>query len=319
MALRPIDNALPVPPPERPMKQLKVSTPAAQKQPESKANDENMAPLQQQPPAGEASIDYVPSEQLVAIDDPESEIQRMVEGLDSKDWIMLCASLNKARQFAIFHSVLLLPNLEKAMSVVVKSMKNPRSALIKTSIMASSDIFSAYGDKLLDSTTDAFDSLLLQLLLKASQDKKFVCEEADRALGAMVKSMTPLPLLQKLKGYGSHHNLRVRAKAAVSISTAVSKMGMEEMKEFGFVPLAEMAIRLLNDKLPEAREAARNIVVSVYEVYTRDEEQKQEIWQSFCESYLAPVHAQSLIKITAGSPKSLLVQEMTAQDFHCLQ
>ncbi|CAI0466755.1 unnamed protein product [Linum tenue] len=154
MALRPIDNALPVPPPERPMKQLKVSAPAAQKQPESKANDENMAPLQQQPPAGEASIDYVPSEQLVAM------FQRMVEGLDSKDWIMLCASLNKARQFAIFHSELLLPNLEKAMSVVVKSMKNPRSALIKTSIMASSDIFSAYGDKLLDSTTDAFDSLV---------------------------------------------------------------------------------------------------------------------------------------------------------------
>ncbi|CAI0626874.1 unnamed protein product [Linum tenue] len=302
MALRPIDNALPVPPPERPMKQLKASVPAAaQKEPESKANDENTAPPLQ-PPAGEASIDYVPSEQLVAIEDPISEIQEMIEGFDSKDWMKLCASLNKARQFAIFHSELLVPNLEKAMSVLVKAMKNPRSALIKTSIMASSDIFSAYGDKLLDSKTDAFDSWLLQLLLKSSQDKKFVCEEADRALSSMVKSMTSLPLLQKLKGYGSHHNLRVRAKAAVSISNAVAKMGMEEMKEFGFVPLAQMAIGLLNDKLPEAREAARKVVVSIYEVYTRDEEEKQEIWQSFCESYLAPVHAHSLIKITAVSP-----------------
>ena len=65
---------------------------------------------------------------------------------------------------------------------------------------------------------------LLQLLLKASQDKRFVCEEADRALGSMVSSMTPLPLLQKLRVYVSHKNLRVRAKAAVSLSNCVSKM-----------------------------------------------------------------------------------------------
>lgn len=65
---------------------------------------------------------------------------------------------------------------------------------------------------------------LLQLLLKASQDKRFVCEEADRALGSMVGSMTPLPLLQKLRAYVSHANLRVRAKAAISLSKCVSKM-----------------------------------------------------------------------------------------------
>ena len=45
------------------------------------------------------------------------------------------------------------------MLVVVKAMKNPRSALCKTSIMASSDIFNAFGDQLLDST-DAFDNLV---------------------------------------------------------------------------------------------------------------------------------------------------------------
>lgn len=50
---------------------------------------------------------------------------------------------------------------EKVMVVLVKSMKNPRSALIKTSIMASADIFNAFGDSLLDSTTsDAFDQLV---------------------------------------------------------------------------------------------------------------------------------------------------------------
>ena len=52
-------------------------------------------------------------------------------------------------------------NREKVMLVLVKAMKNPRSALCKTSIMASSDIFKAFGDKLLDSfPSDAFDPLV---------------------------------------------------------------------------------------------------------------------------------------------------------------
>lgn len=65
---------------------------------------------------------------------------------------------------------------------------------------------------------------LLQLLLKSSQDKRFVCEEADKALNAMVGSMKPLPLLNKLRAYVSHANLRIRAKAAIYISNCVSKM-----------------------------------------------------------------------------------------------
>lgn len=50
---------------------------------------------------------------------------------------------------------------EKVMEVVEKAMKNPRSALCKTSIMAASDIFKAFGDKLLDSTNSAaFDNMV---------------------------------------------------------------------------------------------------------------------------------------------------------------
>ncbi|KAK3227938.1 hypothetical protein Dsin_007800 [Dipteronia sinensis] len=118
----------------------------------------------------------------------------LIEGLDSKDRTKVCESLNDARRFALYHSSLLVPILEKVKVVVVKSMKNPRSSLRKTSIMASSDIFKAFGDQLLYSNSDALDSLLLQLLLKASQDRKFVCEEADRTLKVMEDSITPLPL-----------------------------------------------------------------------------------------------------------------------------
>ncbi|KAL3508101.1 hypothetical protein ACH5RR_033483 [Cinchona calisaya] len=303
MALRSLDNALPVPS-ERPKKQAKVAAVPPQKQQQQQPdfgaiNDENKPPLS----TSDASIDYIPSENLKSLADPDVKIHGLIGGLESKDWVKVCESLNDARRFALYHSILLLPILDKVMMVIVKAMKNPRSALCKTSIMASSDIFKAFGDKILEmessTSSDAFDQLLLQLLLKASQDKKFVCEEADNAVKAMVESMTPLPLLHKLKAYVSHSNLRVRAKAAISISRCVSKMELEGMKEFGLVSLIQTAAELLNDRLPEAREAARGIVFSVYEAFTENQEQKKEVWQSFCQSNLPAIHAQAMIKIVA--------------------
>lgn len=293
MALRPIDNALPTTP-ERPKKQPKIAIVATQKQ-QDRANGENQAPL---PSSGDATVDYVSSDNLKPLSDPQLKIQSLVEDLDSKNWTIVCESLNDARRFALYHSSLLFPILGKIVLVVAKTMRNPRSALCKTAIMAAADIFNAFGDKLLDpSTSDAFDGLLLQLLLKASQDKRFVCEEADRALCSMVGCMTPLPMLQKLRVYVSHKNLRVRAKAAVSLSNCVSKMGLEQMEEFGLAELIEVAADLLNDRLPDARDAARSIATSMCEAMTKDSEEKMELWQSFCQSKLSPIHALSVLKI----------------------
>ncbi|KAK8511278.1 hypothetical protein V6N13_013694 [Hibiscus sabdariffa] len=117
----------------------------------------------------------------------------------------------------------------------------------------------------------------------------------------MASSIAPLPLLKKLGGYVNHRNLRVRAKAAVSVSNSVSKMGVEEMKEFGFVTLLQLAADLLNDRLPEAREAARIIVLSVYNAFTGNGvEHGVEAWQSFCLTSLSPIQAQSMIKVISS-------------------
>ncbi|XP_045792297.1 TOG array regulator of axonemal microtubules protein 2-like isoform X1 [Trifolium pratense] len=295
MALRPIDNALPTITQERPKKQPKIVVSTQKQQPRTSSNDENQVP-------SEPTIDYISSDNLKPMSDPEAQIQNLIGNLDSKNWVKVCESLNDVRRFALYNSSLLLPILDKILLVVVKSMKNPRSALCKTSIMAASDIFNAFGDKLFDpSTFEAFDGLLLQLLLKASQDKKFVCEEAEKALGSMVGSMTPLPLLLKLRVSVSHTNLRIRAKAAVSLSKCVSKMqGIEGMEEFGMEKLIEVAADLVNDRLPEAREAARSIATSVYEAIIKnveEVEEKMEVWQSFCHSKLTPINALSILKI----------------------
>ncbi|XP_058083530.1 uncharacterized protein LOC131231380 [Magnolia sinica] len=298
MALRSLDNALPTTP-ERPKKVAKVTPSPIRNPPDSGVNDENAAPTTVVDP----TPDYITSKDLKPLPDPEAKIQGLLDGLDSKDWVKVCKALNDARRLALYHSSLLLPIMDKVMLVMVKAMKNPRSSLCKTSIMASTDIFQAFGHLLLSSSPDAFDHLLLQLLLKASQDKKFVCEEAEKALQAMTAFVPPLPLLQKLQTYVSHTNLKVRAKAAVSISNCVSNMALQGMKEFGFLPLIRMAADLLNDRLPEARESARSIANSVYEVFEADDERKTsemsslESWQSLCLSGLPPISAQAMVKI----------------------
>lgn len=61
--------------------------------------------------------------------------------------------------------------------------------------------------------------------------------------------------------------------------------------------LIEVAADLLNDRLPEARDAARSIATSMYEALTKDSEEMMELWQSFCQSKLPPIHALSILKI----------------------
>lgn len=75
--------------------------------------------------------------------------------------------------------------------------------------------------------------------------------------------------------------------------------GVEEMEEFGMGEMIEVAADLVNDRLPEARDAARSVATSVYEALTKDAEveQKMEVWQSFCQSKLQPIHALSILKI----------------------
>lgn len=70
------------------------------------------------------------------------------------------------------------------------------------------------------------------------------------------------------------------------------------MKEFGLASLIQMAVDLLNDKLPESREAARNMVTTMYKSFMESEEQTEEAWQDFCQSSLAPIDAQAIVKIT---------------------
>eukprot|EP00249_Psilotum_nudum_P036879 c8941_g1_i1 orf=623-1678(-) len=256
-------------------------------------------------------VEYVLSEELKPLDNDDANVklETLLSRLDSKDWVTVFEALNQMRQFSIYHSAALLQFLDAIVSLVNKAMKNPRSALCKTAIMASTDLFRAYQDGMLA----ILDPLLLQLLLKASQDKRFVCEEAERALETMTTCLSPAPLMQKLQPYVIHRNPRVRAKTAACTYRCVSKLGLEGIKAYGFDSLMQIASAQLNDQLPEAREAARKLVIDLHSAYLKQildadltEEQNinpsdQDAWEQFCCSQLSSNVAQAVLRLTSAA------------------
>ncbi|KAJ9562563.1 hypothetical protein OSB04_007723 [Centaurea solstitialis] len=167
-----------------------------------------------------AEVEYIESEKLDDLEDVDKSLRILLANLETKDWVLLCETLNNVRRFSIYHKETLQEILENVISLLVKTLKNPRSAVCKTAIMTCEDIFKAFGDQIIDS----LDPMLVQLLLKSSQDKRFVCEVAEKALITLTIWVSPVLLLPKLQPYFKNRNPRIRAKASMCFSRSVQRL-----------------------------------------------------------------------------------------------
>ncbi|XP_015698149.1 uncharacterized protein LOC102712941 [Oryza brachyantha] len=255
-----------------------------------------------------ADVEYIDSENLTDLPDAGASLSTLVGRLDSKDWVMTCEALNNVRQLAIYHKDRLQELLETLVPLIVKSVKNPRSAVCKTALMTCADIFKAYGDIMVD----LIDPLLVQLFLKSSQDKRFVCEAAEAALVSMTSWIAPSVLLPKMQPYLKNRNPRIRAKASMCFSKSVPRFGVVEINEFGMDKLVEIAATQLSDQLPESREAARKLALELQAFYEKSQtlssgevdttpatSPDSESWESFCQSKLSSLSAQAILRVTS--------------------
>ncbi|XP_073296113.1 uncharacterized protein [Primulina huaijiensis] len=251
-----------------------------------------------------SEVEYIESENLEDVADVENCLKTLLVGLGSKDWVSVCDALNNVRRLSIFHKEDIAGILNDVISFIVKSLRNPRSAVCKTAIMTSADIFKAYNDNMIDS----LDPLLVQLLLKSSQDKRFVCEAAESALITMTKWVSPLVLLPKLQPHIKNRNPRIRAKASLCISRSVPRLGVDGIEEFGIDKLIQIGASQLSDQLPESRDAARALLLELQSAYekshlleptaTVSDEPSTVSWEHFCQSKLSPLSAQAVLRVT---------------------
>ncbi|KAG8384811.1 hypothetical protein BUALT_Bualt04G0157200 [Buddleja alternifolia] len=247
-------------------------------------------------------VEYIESQNLKDVEDVENCLKTLLSELGSKDWITVCDALNNVRKLSIYHKEGIVGMLNDVISLIVKSLKNPRSALCKTAIMTCADIFKAYNEDIID----ALDPLLLQLLLKSSQDKRFVCEAAEKALIALTSSVSPHLLLPKLQPYVKHRNHRIRAKASMCITQSVPQLGVEGIEAFGIDNLIQIGASQLSDKLPESRDAARTLLLELKSVYEKTQVRETTVsegpvmptWEHFCQSKLSALSAQAVLRVT---------------------
>ncbi|KAL3636619.1 hypothetical protein CASFOL_018918 [Castilleja foliolosa] len=276
------------------------------------------------PPAVLAEVEYIESEALKDVEDVDDSLKTLLQGLGSKDWVSMCDALNNVRRFTIFHKDDIVSMLPDIISLVEKSLKNPRSAVCKTAIMTSADVFKAYKDGIIDSVDPLTRRLhppqshivkLVQLLLKSSQDKKFVCEAAESALIALTSWVSPLLLLPKLQPYIKNRNPRIRAKASLCISRCVQRLGVDGIESFGIDKLVQIGASQLSDKLPESRDAARTLLLELQSAYEKShvpdpaavtEEPALSSWGNFCQSKLAPLSAQAVLRVTNVAREGLV-------------
>jgi hypothetical protein len=118
----------------------------------------------------------------------DATLAAALPGLEAADWLEAVKALNLLRQLVVHHPDACSAQLDKLVPLVLKSVRSLRSSLCKTAIMAVADLYESYSDALLPHTNvgglaKPLTSLLAQILLKcSSNDKKFVIEEAQRAL-----------------------------------------------------------------------------------------------------------------------------------------
>lgn len=254
---------------------------------------------------GTIEIEYIDSESLPDLPSLDTSLSTLVVRLDSKDWVCVCEALNNVRQISLYHREKLSEMLGDVIPLVVKSLKNPRSAVCKTAIMTCADIFKVYSDIVID----ALDVMLVPLLLKASQDKRFVCDAAESALIAMATWISPSLLLPKLLVCLKNKNPRIRAKSSTCFSRSVPRLGAEGIEEYGIDKLIQIAASQLSDQLPESREAAKILALELKSTYkdsqltlttANDSVEKNAIsWEDFCQTNLSPLSAQAIIRVTS--------------------
>ncbi|PSC76790.1 DNA-directed RNA polymerase I subunit 2 isoform X1 [Micractinium conductrix] len=215
----------------------------------------------------QVEVEYPARSELQPVEDPAATLAAALSGMGSSDWVETVRALGLLRQLAAHQPCTCAQQLDTLLPLVLKSVRSLRSSVCKTAIMAVCDLYEEYGEALLPLTdvggqAKPLTSLLAQLLLKcASNDKKFVLEEAQRALHTMVASLAPGDLLPLLLPYAEvHKNPKVRGKAGGALAQAVSRMAPAELAAFGLPRLLQAAGKLVTDNTPDARGAAKGMI-----------------------------------------------------------
>jgi len=221
-------------------------------------------------------VEYLPTEKLQPLENVEETVKSIVTQLGTKDWQEMCKSLNCVRQLTMHHQAECLPLLPALVPAVLKLFKNPRSSVCKTAVLCLADMLHILKDEMIPhldvgGISKPASSVLCQLLLKSSTDKHFVAEEVQKVLTSIGRALDTVKLAKLLVPYASEHrNPNVRGKAGSTLALVAERLTSDEWKEIGLSTLLKTAAVLVTDRTPDAREAARIVILKIHSVFQQD-------------------------------------------------
>ncbi|XP_065214265.1 uncharacterized protein LOC135841300 [Planococcus citri] len=204
-------------------------------------------------------------EQLPPFENPKEAINKILDQFQSNEWETVIEALQGVVRLTRHHNKYLAPCLHTFVIAVAKEIRNLRSQVARAACLSAENIFRCF-DKI---SNQDIEELSQVLFLRTADTNKFLREDSNRALDAMVEnikfSKCAVILTQKIS---SHPNALVRATTARLMCKMVELYGpakilslSKERKE----AILTTAVRFLMDGNLQTRNHGKNILLMLNE------------------------------------------------------
>nr|XP_042704462.1 TOG array regulator of axonemal microtubules protein 2 [Chrysemys picta bellii] len=177
-------------------------------------------------PEGEEESESGEALEMRPFSHPEQGLVDALKWLSSNDWPLKEKGLFSIKCLATCHSEVLLCRLHDVSLAVTREVSNLRSKVSRFAISILGELFRTM-KKHMDQEVEEIARVLLH---RTGDSSEFIQKAADRSLGVMVGSVTPMRAMAALMAGGvNHRNPPVRKCAAEHLLTVMEQIGAEKL------------------------------------------------------------------------------------------
>lgn len=145
-------------------------------------------------------VDVLETHQFQASEDPDEELQNVLNACTSGDWAEEYSAIDSLRRLAIFHAPVLQRRgvLAKALPFIREGILNLRSSMNRNALMALKEFLTLLGSESLEANSQYLSGVVDAAVCRCAGDKKFIAAAASDALSAGAGARDAAPLLLRL-------------------------------------------------------------------------------------------------------------------------
>ena len=194
---------------------------------------------------------------------PDATMKSVLDQLRSDDWSAHFDAINLLRRHVAWldegnSDGGLGSNLHSINLLLITYADSLRSALAKNAVVCFRELFFTLGHKM----KADLDLIVPVLIKKAGESNGFICDEANKALAAMVQSVSESRAIAALLGSASHRN-PPRAPRRRRTSPTLELMGYGRLLHSRELERVLLLPTLLSEGLSETRAAAKQIIFNL--------------------------------------------------------